>query len=112
MGYNQTETMRSAAVVFPLLALAQLGLAADTRVADAAMAHNHEAMKTLVAEKADVNAAQPDGTTALDWAVSDDNVTSADLLIKAGADVKAANRFGATPLSLAATNGNAVIIGK
>jgi len=112
MGYNQTETMRSAAVVFPLLALAQLGSAADTRVADAAMAHNHEAVKTLVAEKADVNAAQPDGTTALDWAVRDDNVTSADLLIKAGADVKAANRFGATPLSLAATNGNAVIIGK
>jgi ankyrin repeat protein len=59
---------------------------------------------------ADVNAPQPDGTTALAWAARWDDIEMADLLVAAGANVKAANRFGATPLSLACTNGSAVMI--
>jgi ankyrin repeat protein len=85
-------------------------LSAETRLADAAMAQDKPAVRTLVAQKADVNAAQPDGTTALHWAVRQDDLETVELLLGAGANVKAANRFGSTPLSLAATNGNAAII--
>lgn len=60
--------------------------------------------------KADVNAAQDDGTTALHWAVHLDNETVTDLLIKAGANVHAANRYQMTALGLAAVNGNTRIL--
>ena len=64
-------------------------------------------MRALLKQRADVNAAEADGTTALHWAVRADDLETAQLLIRAGANVKAANRYGVTPLSLAATNGNA-----
>ncbi|HEX4276233.1 MAG TPA: ankyrin repeat domain-containing protein [Bryobacteraceae bacterium] len=102
--------MRTGLLAFCLLAT-RLNAAAPN-LADAAMAHDREAVRALLGEHADVNAPQPDGTTALHWAVRDDNVETVDLLIRAGANVKAGNRYGATPLSLAATNGNAAIIGK
>lgn len=56
------------------------------------------------------DATQPDGTTALHWAVRQNDAALVDALIKAGADVKAATRYGVTPIHLAATNGNAAII--
>jgi ankyrin repeat protein len=58
----------------------------------------------LLAQKAPVNTVDPDGTTALHWAVRDNDVDLAGKLIRAGADVKAANRYGVTPLYLAAQN--------
>ncbi len=66
----------------------------------------------LLKQHADVNAAEPDGTTALDWAVRQDDREMADRLIKAGANVKAANRYGVTPLYLACVNGSASMIAK
>ena len=66
----------------------------------------------LLKQHADVNASEPDGTTALDWAVRQDDLDMADRLIKAGADVKAANRYGVTPLYLACVNGSAPMIAK
>jgi ankyrin repeat protein len=66
----------------------------------------------LLQQKADVNAPEPDGTTAIAWAVRRDDPDLTDRLIRAGADVKAANRYGVTPLSLACLNGNAAIIEK
>ena len=52
--------------------------------------------------KNDVNATQPDGTTALHWAVRQDDLETAQMLISAGARVTAATRYGVTPLYLAA----------
>jgi ankyrin repeat protein len=60
----------------------------------------------------DVNAAKPDGSTALQWAVHRDNAELVDLLLGAGADVKAANRYGVTAVFLATENGNAAILEK
>ena len=60
----------------------------------------------------DVNAALPDGTTALHWAVRADDADTTDLLIRAGAKVAAADRYGVTPLSLASLNANAGMIEK
>src|ERR1700693_3571164 len=57
----------------------------------------------------DPNAAEPDGTTALHWAVQTDRLDLVEALIFAGAKVKVTNRWGVTPLALAVTNGNPAI---
>ncbi|HXP84306.1 MAG TPA: ankyrin repeat domain-containing protein [Bryobacteraceae bacterium] len=84
--------------------------AAASDVADAAMNRNREAIKASLQKKADVNAPQSDGTTALHWAVRNDDLDMAAQLIKAGANPKAANRDGATPLYLACENGSQPMI--
>ena len=84
--------------------------AAGSDLADAAMNRDAAKIKTLLAQKVDVNAPQPDGATALHWAVKWDDAALTDQLIRAGANPKAANRLGATPMYLAAVNGNAAII--
>ena len=101
----------SGSCVVVLLA-AGFGNAAGSDVADAAMRRNTPALRSLLQQKADVNVPQPDGATALHWAVQYDDVEIVQLLIRAGANVKAANRFGVTPLSLACVNGNAAVVEK
>jgi ankyrin repeat protein len=94
-----------------LLSVVRVG-AASTELADAAMRRNGDAVRSLLQRKADVNAPQLDGTTALHWAVRLDDLDTADMLIRAGANVSAANRAGATPMQLAALNGNAAMVAK
>jgi len=84
--------------------------AASSPIADAAMNGDKAALESLLREKADVNASQGDGATAMQWAAYQDDVEIAGLLIRAGADVKSANREGATPLQLAALNGSPAMI--
>ena len=83
---------------------------AGSDVADAVMKGDTAAVRKLLPAKADVNAPQVDGATALHWAVYRDDVETADLLLKAGANVKAANREGTTPLFMAALYGNPTMI--
>ncbi len=85
---------------------------AASDLADAVMRHDAAGVRTLLRKKADVNAPQTDGTTALLWAVRYDDLDTADALIHAGAKVSASNRDGATPLQLAAINGSAAMIEK
>ena len=79
--------------------------AGKSDVADAVMKGDTAALRTLIDRKADVNAPQVDGATALHWAVHHDNGEAADLLIKAGAKVDVANREGVTPLAMASLYG-------
>ena len=79
-------------------------------IVDAARAQDTDAVRTLLAEGADVDAAQPDGATALHWAAYRDDHETAALLLDAGTDVNATNELGATPLWLAADNGSAVMV--
>jgi len=69
-----------------------------------------QTLRALLQKGASVNAAEPDGTTALHWASYRDDVESADLLIRAGANVNAANDLGATPLWTASLNGSAPMV--
>ena len=90
---------------------ASLGAAATSDVADAAMRGDVAAVRALVATKADVNAPQKDGSTALHWAAHRGNAELINLLIRSGANVKAATREGVTPLWLASVNGDATAVG-
>ena len=82
-----------------------------TRLADAAMNRDVATVRTLVAQKVDVNAPGTDGTPALHWVVRVDDVPTARLLIGAGAKATLPNRYGLTPLAIAAANGSAAMIG-
>ena len=95
------------AIVFSVLLM---GAAPTLPLINAARNADREGVRRLVQEKADVNATEPDGTTALHWASYRDDVESAELLIKAGANVNAANDLGATPLWTASLNGSAVMV--
>jgi ankyrin repeat protein len=85
--------------------------ASDTRLADAAMRGDREAVRTLLMQKADVNAAQGDGSTALHWAAYKDDLEMVKMLLAAGANAKAVTREGGiTPLFMACGNGDAAVI--
>ena len=98
--------------LIPLLMLAVSLPGAETGrpLVDAAKRGDKDAVKSLLQKKADVNAAEPDGTTALHWAAYRDDLESTDLLLRAGAKVNAANDLGATPLWNASQNGSVAIV--
>jgi ankyrin repeat protein len=77
-------------------------LAAALPLVDAVKSGNTTAAVTLLAQGTDVNAAEPDGTTALHYAVHRGDVELVRRLLRAGARVNARNDYGATPMSEAA----------
>ncbi len=100
-----------------LLALLAVAMAAGAAAATsepevvlAAKAGDVSAVRALVQRKADVNAREADGTTALHWAARVGAQSTIELLVKAGANVNAANRYGVTPLAVAAKAGNAAVL--
>ena len=66
----------------------------DSPVADAAMRGDAEAVRILLRDGADANAAQGDGMTALHWAATNDNPVIASMLVYAGANAQATTRLG------------------
>jgi ankyrin repeat protein len=84
----------------------------NSPLADAAMNGDRAGVQSLLQQKADVNAAQADGATAIQWAAYRDDLEMADVLIAAAADIKLANREGATPLYLASLHGSAPMLEK
>src|SRR5882672_2664223 len=90
---------------------ALLSAAVSAPVADAAMQGNTNAVRALLKQAADVNAAQGDGMTALHWAAMKNDAELTQTLLFAGANVKATTRIGSyTPLILAAKNGSAAVM--
>jgi ankyrin repeat protein len=100
-------TVLAATLTFAALSLAQ---ADEPSVADAAERQDLPPIDEALAARADVNAAQVDGMTALHWAVWHEDPTLVRKLLRAGAKPTSANRYGVTPLSLACTNGHAEIV--
>jgi ankyrin repeat protein len=90
----------------------RLAFSMDSSVADAAMTGDRATVDLLLHKKADVNAAQTDGATALEWAAYRDDLEIAGLLIASGANPKIPNREGATALQLASLHGSAAMIEK
>src|SRR5215467_15064956 len=84
--------------------------AVGVSLVDAIKKSDAAAVRTLIAQNANVNATEVDGTTPLHWAAHLENIDAANQLVRAGADVNAQNRYGVTPLSEACINGNAAMI--
>lgn len=82
----------------------------DPRLAEAARKMDKTAVRALLDQRLDVNAAEKDGSTALHWASEKDDLETVAMLLKAGADVTIANRYGVTPLSLACSNGSGPMV--
>ena len=101
--------LRSVVTVLLLIVSHTVALAA-TPLIDAVRSGNVTLVRTLLSEGADVDAPQPDGATALHWAVHLEEVAAVDLLIQAGADVNVANDLAVTPLLMACTSGHGVIV--
>jgi ankyrin repeat protein len=99
----------AAAAIFVFFAVTSRA-ATPSPVADAAMNGDKAAVRALIGKKADVNAPQNDGATAVHWAAFRGDIELAEMLLRAGANPKAANREGATPLWLAAVNGDAAML--
>ena len=96
-----------AVVCVPAAILAKTG---DVPLIDAVKRVDADAVRALLEQSVDVNAAAVDGTTALHWAVHRDDLQLVGALVDAGADATVVNRYHVAPLSLAAENGNAAII--
>jgi uncharacterized protein len=103
-----TNAIENLAIALLLVAAAYAGVKPE--VADAAMHGDKVALRALLQDKADVNAPQIDGSTALHWAVRADDFEMTELLLAAGAHVSTANDSGATPMLLATMNGSAAMI--
>jgi ankyrin repeat protein len=95
-------------------ALGAVGVGAqDDRgsVSAAARAGDREAVRALLKQGADVNAAEGDGTTALHWAARAGDAELVQMLVYAGGNVKASTRLGAyTPLMMAAQAGHSAAV--
>jgi ankyrin repeat protein len=68
------------------------------------------AVTAQITDKADLNAHQADGTTALHWAAYHDKADIVTQLLVAGAKADDKNRYGVTPLLLACQNGSEEIV--
>jgi len=82
----------------------------DVRLLDAVKRRDDKAFAALLRAKADVNASQPDGATALAWAVHLGERRMAEALLDAGANADTVDEYGETPVTLAAANGDARLV--
>ena len=83
----------------------------ESPVADASARGDVQAVRALIREGADPNAAQADGLTALHWAALNNQVEIAEVLLYAGANAQPTTRLGGyTPLHLASRAGNAAVV--
>jgi ankyrin repeat protein len=77
---------------------------------DAARNAEHATAVALLAERAEPNQSEADGTTPLHWAVHHDDADLVRRLLDAGANVAVANDYGATPMSEAAVAANPEVL--
>jgi ankyrin repeat protein len=95
--------------VFTLSVLAA-GAVDNVRLVNAVKSRDLAAVRTLLKQHADPNAADVDGTTPVIWAAHNADVEIGKLLVAAGANVKATNRYGVNALVEAATLGDVAMM--
>ena len=101
---------RPVALLIVALTTGLLAADGDSPLIDAVKRGDHNAVRTQLRGKIDVNAPGVDGTTALHWAVRADDAELVTMLLRAGASAKSSNRYGLAPITLAAMNGSAKVI--
>jgi len=81
-----------------------------TAIIEAARADDLPAVRKLIKEQVDVNAAANDGSNALLWAAYHSDVEMTKALLASGATVDVANHYGVTPLLQASRNGDVDVL--
>ena len=97
-------------ILFVVMLSAPAAVGQSVRIVDAAARQDTQLVRSFLAGGLDVNAARPDGATALLWAAHWNDLEMAELLIDAGADASAADDHGVSPLERAAENGSAAMV--
>ena len=90
--------------------MASIAATAESRIADAVERADRAGIRELLRSRVEVDAPQPDGMTALHWAVFREDIETAERLLKVRANVAVTNRYGVTPLSIACQNGNGPLV--
>jgi len=103
-------TLVAVTLVASLASAAETSASKDLRLVEAAKARNSAAAVALLSKRVDPNITEPDGTTALHWAVRYDDVALVERLIKAGAKADVVNRYGVTPIALACESASAAVV--
>src|SRR5688572_7673283 len=99
------------AVFCVFLATSSMVIAAEPTLLDAEEAGDRATALRLIGAKAvNVNAAGPDGTTAIMYAAANDDLELVRALVKAGANVKLKNQFGTSAITEAAIIGSAPVL--
>ena len=100
----RTGSLASGSIALLLTGLMAVPAAGgDTRLIDAIKDADPTTIRALL-PVVDANARAGDGATALHWAAYTDDLSTAELLMGAGATVNAVNDLGVTPLWVACTN--------
>jgi ankyrin repeat protein len=93
-----------------IVSLTSVAAAEDLRLVEAARRQDTGAVRSLLAQRVDVNEPQGDGATPLHWAAFWGDLDTAGMLIRSGADANVTNDLGVTPLALACGNGDASMV--
>jgi ankyrin repeat protein len=93
-----------------LVAATVLAAAPAVPLVEAVKRQDKTVTRALLKQRADVNAADVEGMTALHWAAHWDDLETVKLLLRAGAKAKVGNRYGVTPLHEACTVGDVPMI--
>src|ERR1700730_9977341 len=109
-GKHLSAAARAGAVALFATMLGSGAVWAEDSLVDVVQAKNHDAAVAMIAKGADVHARSADGTTALHWAIYNDDADLVARLIKAGADVSVTNDYGANPLRQAAVVADPAVI--
>ena len=111
VGRKKRAGLRLASLVALSLTVLAGATPDESPVADAAQRGDVEAVRTLLKQGADPNAAQADGLTALHWAALNDELGMAQVLLYAGATVSPVTRVGGyNPLHLASRSGHGEVV--
>jgi ankyrin repeat protein len=94
-----------------MLGAAGTARAQSQNLADLIQAGDRRAALAMIDSGADVNRAQPDGTTALHWAAYRVDQALVQRLLKKGAKANVVNHYGASPLGEAVRVANVPLVG-
>ena len=84
----------------------------DLRLIEAVQNRDHSQIKALMKQPIDLDITQPNGTTALAWAVHLQDHAIAKLLLTAKVNVNTRDEYGDSPLTLACFNGDSHLVQK
>jgi uncharacterized protein len=102
---------RAWGLALALIVVAHTVVHGNLSLADAAKSGDLNAVRTMLKDGGDVNAAHGDGMTALHWAASRGDAAMTQMLLTAGANFRATTRLGGiTALHLASQGGHATVV--